>query len=116
VKRTVVLCRCVFVKNFLLSLVLLSLVPSSAPAGDLIRRACIKAGRAGATQVLCGCIQTVADKRLKRKDQKLAASFFKDPHKAQVIRQSDRPSHEVFWTRYKAFGAEAEDVCGPSNG
>jgi len=92
------------------------LVPASAPAGDLIRNACLKAGRTLATDALCGCIQTVADKRLKRKDQKLAASFFRDPHKAQVIRQSDRRRDELFWTKYKAFGAEAEDVCHAANG
>ncbi|MFQ5437753.1 MAG: hypothetical protein ACE5DK_02870 [Paracoccaceae bacterium] len=84
----------------------------SSPAGDLIRRACLKAGRSGATPELCRCIQKVADSRLRRADQKLAASFFRDPHKAQVIRQSDRPAHEVFWNRYKAWGAAAEEDCG----
>ncbi len=100
-------------KNILLALIILTTTASSAPAGDLIRKACLKAGRAAATRTLCGCIQQVADKHFKRKDQKLAASFFKDPHKAQVIRQSDKRSHEIFWDRYKRFGAHAEEACDP---
>ncbi len=98
-------------KPLVLSLLLLTFGASSAPAGDLIRKACLKAARPAATAQLCRCIQQVADKRLKRKDQKLAASFFKDPHKAQEIRQSDNSNHEAFWTRYKAFGAAAEESC-----
>lgn len=82
-----------------------------AMSGDLIRSACLKSGRPAATRALCGCIQQVADLYFKQKDQKLAASFFKDPHKAQEIRQSDKRTHEVFWTRYKEFGAAAEDQC-----
>ncbi len=92
---------------------LLCSIGTSAPAGDLIRKACLKAGRAGASRTLCGCIQDVADQRLIRKDQRLAASFFRDPHKAQVIRQSDKRVHEAFWTRYKAWGSAAEDACAP---
>lgn len=102
-------------KALAISLVVLSLNASSAPAGDIIRKACLKAGRDGATHMLCGCIQGVADKYFKRKDQKLAASFFKDPHKAQEIRQSDNRKHEIFWTRYKAFGHAAEETCDPKN-
>ena len=102
-------------KALILSGLLLTMTASSAPAGDLIRKACLKAGRTGATRTLCKCIQSVADTSLKRKEQKLAASFFKDPHKAQVIRQSDNRNHEAFWTRYKAFGAAAEDTCSSAN-
>lgn len=85
-----------------------------AAASSLIERACLKHGRAGATKELCGCIQTVANRYLGRSDQRLAATFFKDPHKAQVIRQSDSTSHEAFWERYKAFGASAGEVCDPA--
>lgn len=101
-------------KNFAILTVVLTVLASSAPAGNLIRKACLKAGRAGATRELCSCIQHVADSHFhKRADQKLMASFFKDPHKAQVIRQSDRRSHEAFWTRYKAWGVAAEESCAP---
>lgn len=89
----------------------LVVAPSAGLAGDAIRKACLKAGRPGATPGLCSCIQTVADSALSRQDQRLAASFFRNPHKAQEIRQSDRPAHEAFWLRYKEFGARAEDVC-----
>ncbi|KNG95649.1 hypothetical protein ATO11_00650 [Pseudaestuariivita atlantica] len=85
-------------------------VPQVAEAG-LISRACLKADRKAASRSLCGCIQSVANKTLTRSDQKMAASFFKDPHKAQVIRQSDRVNHEKFWQKYKAFGKTAEAMC-----
>ena len=84
---------------------------SVAHAGT-IERACLKSGRSAANRALCGCIQDVADLTLSGRDQKLAATFFKDPHKAQEVRQSDRSSHELFWKRYKAFGATAETYCG----
>ena len=97
----------------ILSLIaLLILNASSAPAANLIERACLKAGRTGATRELCGCIQRVANQSLGKSDQRLAASFFKKPHKAQVIRQSDRASHEAFWTRYKKWSASAKETCG----
>ncbi|MEM1388212.1 MAG: hypothetical protein AAF748_06060 [Pseudomonadota bacterium] len=41
----------------------------------------------------------------------MAAEFFSDPHRAQVIRQSDNRGHEVFWERYKVFGSTAEEYC-----
>lgn len=102
-------------KKLSLAFLILVFTATSAPAGNAIQKACLKAGRAAATRALCSCIQDVADKRLKSNDQRLAATFFKDPHKAQVIRQSDRKSHEIFWQKYKAFGAAAEAECGPSN-
>jgi hypothetical protein len=98
-------------RTLILSMMLLTLTAGSAPAGNLIHKACMKADRANASRELCKCIQEVADIRLKRKEQKLAAGFFKDPHKAQEIRQSDNHNHEAFWTRYKAFGIAAEDRC-----
>ena len=99
-------------KKLILAFALLGLNASSAPASDLIRKACQKSGRPAATREMCSCIQRVANIRLKRRDQRLAASFFKTPHKAQVIRQSDRPSNEAFWLRYKAWGQAAEKSCG----
>ena len=76
-----------------------------------IDRACMKSDRKARTSRLCGCLQFVADKTLDRSDQRMAAKFFKKPQMAQDIRQSDKPSHEVFWRKYKAFGATAESVC-----
>lgn len=89
-------------------------VPVAAPTpaeANSIMRACMASKRPGATRQMCGCIQQVADVKLSRSDQRLAARFFSDPHRAQEIRQSDRRSHEVFWLRYKAFGATAESSC-----
>lgn len=78
---------------------------------EQIERACMKSERAQGQRALCGCIQDAANLTLTARDQKLAATFFKDPDRAQEIRQSDRPGHEEFWQRYKNFGQTAEHFC-----
>ncbi len=84
----------------------------SAPAeAGRIERACAASDRGARDTRLCACIQVVADRTLDRREQRLAASFFKDPHKAQEIRQSDRARDERFWLRYRAFGDAAERAC-----
>ncbi|SFC35208.1 hypothetical protein [Tropicimonas isoalkanivorans] len=83
----------------------------AADAGSAIERACIRSNRSAATRPLCGCIQGVADQMLTRREQRMAAKFFRDPHRAQEIRQSDDAWHEAFWKRYKAFGTTAGNVC-----
>ncbi|WP_245814780.1 MULTISPECIES: hypothetical protein [Litoreibacter] len=88
----------------------MGLTSGAALAGP-IERACLKADRKAASRPLCNCVQQVADLTLDNSDQRLAASFFADPHRAQVIRQSDNNSHEKFWKRYKQFGANAESYC-----
>lgn len=94
---------------------LLFSLASGVLAGPLfanqIERACLKSDRAGGQRVLCGCIQDAANLTLTTRDQKLAASFFSDPDRAQEIRQSDRPAHEAFWQRYRNFGQTAEHFC-----
>lgn len=80
-------------------------------ASGPVSQACLRGGRKAANRRLCGCIQGVADRQLSSADQRMAASFFSDPHKAQEIRQSDRSSHETFWKRYKAFTGTAERTC-----
>lgn len=86
------------------------MAPAATLAGP-IERACLKADRKAASRPLCNCVQQVADLTLDGRDQRLAASFFSDPHRAQEIRQSDRSTHEAFWKRYKSFGANAESYC-----
>jgi hypothetical protein len=76
-----------------------------------ISRACMASERKARNARLCGCIQTVADRELSGQDQRIAVTFFKDPHRAQEIRQSDRPNHENLWLRYKAFSTRAEASC-----
>lgn len=71
----------------------------------------MQSGRDAANRALCGCIQDVANLTLTGADQKLASTFFKDPDKAQEIRQSNRRSHERFWERYKEFGETAQTFC-----
>jgi len=84
---------------------------SGTALAGTIERACMKSDRPAASKALCGCIQAVANKTLTNNDQRLAARFFSDPHMAQVIRQSDNATHEVFWRKYKAFGATAQSYC-----
>lgn len=84
--------------------------PTQADAGR-IESACSASERAEGNRALCGCIQRIADQLLTRTDQRLAASFFKDPHRAQEIRQSDKSSDERFWLRYKQFGDQAQRYC-----
>lgn len=76
-----------------------------------ISRACISSDRKARNPRLCGCIQTVADRTLSGSDQRRAASFFRDPQKAQEIKMSDRAGHDAFWDRYKAFVGRAENGC-----
>lgn len=88
----------------------LMLAACGASAGP-IERACMQSGRKAATPALCGCIQRAANETLSPSDQSLAATFFRDPHRAQEIRQSKRHDHSEFWRRYRAFGAAAESTC-----
>lgn len=93
-----------------LAAILSPVVPAPVEAGT-ITRACMKSDRKAANRRLCSCIQKAARKTLSSSDQRLAASFFKDPHRSQEIRQSDRSSHETFWKRYKKFGERAQQMC-----
>ncbi|SDI64613.1 hypothetical protein [Lutimaribacter saemankumensis] len=86
-------------------------LPTPAEAGT-IARACIASPRKQKTPELCGCIQRVADQMLTRGEQRQAARFFRDPHRAQETRQSDNIANERFWERYKAFAARAVEYCG----
>ncbi len=105
-------------KHLLVALLLASIaipvIPSTAEAGPL-QRACLKSDRSAASRRMCRCMQHVADRELRQGDQRLAATFFDDPHRAQEIRQSDRLSHELFWKRYKDFSATFAASCGHLN-
>ncbi|WP_341776765.1 hypothetical protein [Meridianimarinicoccus aquatilis] len=92
------------------SLPIMAALPLPAAAGQ-IEQACATSDRGGKNTRVCTCIQRIADQLLTAKDQRLAASFFKDPHKAQEVRQSDRSNDERFWVVYKQFGALAEQSC-----
>jgi len=89
----------------------LAYTPVFASSG-IIDRACRTSGRSAASPQLCRCIQQVANSSLSRSERKRAAKFFKDPHMAQQVRQSDRYSDEKMWKRYKAFGQRAKETCG----
>jgi hypothetical protein len=93
-----------------LALALCAAAPLPAAAGQ-IASACSASARASSDARLCGCIQAVADRTLTQGDQRLAASFFKDPHRAQEVRMSDSANDESFWSRYVQFGQAAEQSC-----
>lgn len=76
-----------------------------------ISNACMKSARRAASPALCGCIQQVADAMLPGADQRRAATFFRDPDKAQQVFLSQKRADDAFWERYKAFGARAEASC-----
>lgn len=90
--------------------VALALPASSALAGP-IENACLASGRQAASPQLCGCIQAAANAVLDRRDQRRAAEFFRDPHRAQVVRMSKTAEDNAFWARYREFGALAERRC-----
>jgi hypothetical protein len=83
----------------------------SAASAGVLERACNASPQQSSDRNLCGCIQQVADLTLSGREQKLAAGFFKDPQKAQVMRQSARRRDEKFWGKYKVFGEYAALYC-----
>ena len=92
-------------------------IPAAAPtvmpfANGPLNKACLSSDRKARSRALCGCIQAVANNTLSGSQQRLAVSFYADPHKAQVIRQSDNASHEEFWKAYKNYGQTAKRTCG----
>lgn len=76
-----------------------------------IDSACMRSDRNTRSNALCGCIQQVADMTLSRSDQRRAADFFKDPHRAQEVRTSKSNADNAFWSRYKNFASTAEAYC-----
>ena len=92
-----------------------SATPSAARpvlfAAGPIASACQSAGRKQASRSRCGCVQAVANFNLSTIDQRRGAVFFKDPQKAQDLRQSDNAGNERFWKKWKAYGADAARLC-----
>lgn len=85
---------------------------SRGATGD-ISQACLEADRRAASPALCSCVQQVANQSLSGGDQARAVAFFENPQLAQDTRQSDRPSDERFWDRYRAFTDLASEICVP---
>ncbi len=89
----------------------LTLASTAMLSAGPVESACNRSSRDAANPNLCGCIQQVADMTLDGGDQRRAASFFKDPEKAHKVWMSKSNSDDLFWDRYKAFGAMAEAYC-----
>jgi len=86
--------------------------PATLDANGPIKRACLAQDRRAATSARCGCIQAVADRELTNAQQRRGVKAFKDPHKLQEWRQSDRASDNAFWDAWKAYGQTASRLCG----
>ncbi|APX25646.1 MAG: hypothetical protein CML50_10005 [Rhodobacteraceae bacterium] len=83
----------------------------SRMASGPISKACISSDRKARNPRLCGCIQAAANIELSGSDQRKAVRFYRDPHRAQEVRQSDRSSDRAFWDRYNDFIDRAENMC-----
>ncbi len=98
-------------KRLFLAATFLTLSTMAAQAQH-IEKACLRSDRDAKSPALCGCIQQAANMTLNPRDQKLAASFYRDPSKAQDIRQSERRNYARFWERYKIYLETAQAICG----
>ncbi|MDO5632667.1 MAG: hypothetical protein Q4G22_12645 [Paracoccus sp. (in: a-proteobacteria)] len=96
--------------RFIIAAAAVVLTTPLAMAGP-IDSACVRSDRARGNAPLCGCIQQVANQTLSRADQRRAAQFFREPHKAQEVRMSKRDADNAFWARYRAFASTAETYC-----
>ncbi len=76
-----------------------------------VSQACMSSDRKARNTSLCGCVQAAANDELSSGDQRRMVRFYRDPHEAQVVRQSDRNSDRDFWKRYSAFVNRAERMC-----
>lgn len=85
--------------------------PAVLFASGPLQQACWADRRKSASRARCGCIQAVADRELSAADQRRGASYFKNPHRLQEVRQSDTASNERFWAAWKAYGARAAELC-----
>ncbi|MCR9145595.1 MAG: hypothetical protein NXH74_00175 [Rhodobacteraceae bacterium] len=77
-----------------------------------ISKACMTSDRKRRSRTLCGCIQAVANDTLTNSQQRRAVGFYRDPHSAQDVRQSDRAVDERFWKAYREYGDRATAQCG----
>ncbi len=93
-----------------LAILTVPLLPSMVSAGP-IETACLRSDRAQATRAMCRCIDSVAQRTLTRSEQRRAATFFRDPQRAQDVRMSKSDRDNAFWARYREFGAAAERSC-----
>lgn len=87
-------------------------VSRAAPmASGPISNACIASDRKSRSRALCGCIQGSGGPDAEPVRPAPRGAFYRDPHKAREIRQSDRSRDESFWKAYRAYGERAERLC-----
>ena len=91
---------------------LIGICAAKAALAGPIEQACLRSDRQAVNLAACSCIQGVADFTLEGGDQRKVAGFFKNPERAEKARAADGRSDEAFWSRYEAFGSQAEVYCG----
>lgn len=98
--------------RILSGVMILALVGScGSQVSGVIAEACVDSDRRGANARLCTCVQQAANRHLNGSDQRLAATFFEDPERANDIKINDSRSADAFWERYRAFTRTAERSC-----
>lgn len=97
-------------RELVLALAVLMAGTGVSAAGEAIEAACRSLGNT-ASFALCSCIQDVADATLVGAEQRRAATFFRDPERAQKLRQSVLQSNATFWERYEHFAMTAQLLC-----
>ncbi|MFZ1661881.1 MAG: hypothetical protein WAT77_07955 [Paracoccaceae bacterium] len=83
---------------------------NGAHAGEAIEAACLRTGGSALSE-LCSCIQDAADLTLGQGEQRRAATFFRNPDRAQVYQTSTKQADQEFWSRYLTFTQQAQTFC-----
>jgi len=60
---------------------------------------------------MCACVGAAADLTLTGRQMRDGARFFRDPQRAQDVRQSSRSTDETLWRAWRNFGETAEAMC-----
>lgn len=94
-----------------LALACATAVAPVAVSANPIERACQQSNRSAATPTLCTCIGRAAQQTLSNRQMRDGARFFRDPQRAQDVRQSDRRGDEDLWRAWRSFGETAESMC-----
>jgi hypothetical protein len=94
-----------------LALALAGVLAPLPAAANPIERACLQSGRSAANTALCSCVGSAAERTLTNRQMRDGARFFRDPQRAQDVRQSSRRNDEELWRAWRNFGQTAEAMC-----
>lgn len=86
-------------------------IAGAAQARGVIETACLRSDRPAANNVLCGCIQQVANAVLASGDQRKGARFFSEPELSQDAKVARGEADRQFWLKWEIFAASAVKHC-----